>query len=58
MGTKCFKVVLTQELVVLAILKGGVQKVNHLKGDGGHDKFYPFLRGETQIIQILNFPIL
>ena len=35
-GTTCFEVVLTQELEVLAILKGGAKIVRPIKGGGGH----------------------
>ena len=46
-GTKCFGVVLTQELEVLAILNGGVKCSHPLKKKlGGRKRFYPVLRWE------------
>ena len=44
-GTKCFGVVLTQELEVLAILKGGERAKSFCPLKGGPKIFYPVLRG-------------
>ena len=40
-GTTSFKVVLTQELEVLAIVVGWGKSFHPLKGGGGRKKFYP-----------------
>ena len=52
-GTKCFRVVLTQDLEVLAILKAGVQKTFHLLkrggGGGGGERFYIVLTGVRKV---------
>ena len=42
--TNSFGLVLTWELEVLAILKGGAKSYYPLKGGGGHERFYPVLR--------------
>ena len=56
-GTTSFEVVLTQELEVLAILIGGVEKVSTLS-NGGCEKFYPVLRGDANAkFWTHNFPI-
>ena len=44
-GTKGFEVVLTQELEVLAILKGRRKKFPPLKRGGGHKRICPVLKG-------------
>ena len=42
-GIQSFEVVLTLELVVLAILKGSANKFSLFR-NGGREKFYPFLK--------------
>ena len=53
-GTTSFRVVLTQELEVLAKQRGVAKSFNLLKG--GHEKFYLLSRGGWEATH--NFPIL
>ena len=59
-GTTSFEVVLTRELEVLAILKGGAKSFHPLKGGGGgRKKFYSVLRGGgRKKFHTRDFPIL
>ena len=53
-GAKRFDEVLTQELEVLAILKGA-RTFHHLKG-GGREMFYLVLRGSAKSFEPAIFP--
>ena len=56
-GEKVCRLVLTRELEVLAMLKGGAQKsFHHLKGGGVSQKVFPCLEESAKCVGLAIFP--
>ena len=56
-GTKCFGVVLTWELEVLAILKGDTKGIHPLKQVGGGTTRFTVLKGGAKIVLDARFSL-
>ena len=58
-GRQHFEVVLTQDLEVLAIVKGVAKRFPPFKRGGGAQKVFPCLKGgEAQTVWTRDFPIV